>query len=480
MSKLIIDPEQPLTFREYLDICMVKELALKNEVSKIFNDFFKNFPNLTLNCFQVRHYWTGFHNAFGCFFNIKEKTKYGNTIYAGELDYDKSGFPSFQRYGVSDRLAIETEIENFLLTPTIINLLKRLVIEKKQEISLTKQFKIEEQYFTLQIDEINYADKANNENFDFMQIYPYTKTIYRLDLESQIGEHTIYYYNPLKNIFYYDEYANKMLPVSHQEKLTSLLPKLKLDELSSFALNTIKTKAQTLYSSNGFDWTTKKPNIFTLTFNPSIRLGYELDIPEKEHLVSNSSINAYLVNEEEDTLKNTSQIVDSIKKMLMNLKEKKAKVDNNLKIKIRNIAFYSSITEEKKEIDPFFKDPTILKYCDLSLIDFTNADIEGMNLSNTNASIDVKKVYHQSLKNTNLRNVNLIGQDLDGVVADNADLRGTYIFVSTDKASIVNTKFSSSSTFMLGTKLLSLEEASNMGLHIENELDPPIKRTLKL
>ena len=480
MSKLIIDPEQPLTFREYLDICMVKELALKNEVSKIFNDFFKNFPELTLNCFQVRHYWTGFHNAFGCFFNIKEKTKYGNTIYAGELDYGKSGFPSFQRYGVSDRLAIETEIENFLLTPTIINLLKRLVIEKKQEISLTKQFKIEEQYFTLQIDEINYADKANNENFDFMQIYPYTKTIYRLDLESQIGEHTIYYYNPLKNIFYYDEYANKMLPVSHQEKLASLLPKLKLDELSFFALNTIKTKAQTLYSSNGFDWTTKKPNIFTLTFNPSIRLGYELDIPEKEHLVSNSSINAYLVNEEEDTLKNTSQIVDSIKKMLMNLKEKKAKVDNNLKIKIRNIAFYSSITEEKKEIDPFFKDPTILKYCDLSLIDFTNADIEGMNLSNTNASIDVKKVYHQSLKNTNLRNVNLIGQDLDGVVADNADLRGTYIFVSTDKASIVNTKFSSSSTFMLGTKILSLEEASNMGLHIENELDPPIKRTLKL
>ena len=50
----------------------------------------------------------------------------------------------------------------------------------------------------------------------------------------------------------------------------------------------------------------------------------------------------------------------------------------------------------------------------------------------------------------------------------------------TDKASIVNTKFSSSSTFMLGTKILSLEEASNMGLHIENELDPPIKRTLKL
>ena len=480
MSKLIIDSEKPITFREYLDICMVGELALKNEVSKTFNDFFKSFPELTLNSFQVRCYWTGLHNAFGCFFNIKEKTKYGNTIYAGELDYDKSGFPSFQRYGVSDRLAIETEIENFLLTPTIINLLKRLAIEKKKDISLTKHFKIEEQYFTLQVDEINYANKANNENLDFMQIYPYTNTIYRLDLESQIGEHTIYYYNPLKNIFYYDEYANKMLPVSHQEKLTSLLPKLKLDELSFFALNTIKTKAQTIYSSNGFDWTTKKPNIFTLTFNPSIRLGYELDIPEKEHLVSNSSINAYLVNEEEDTLKNTSQIVDSIKKMLMNLKEKKAKVDNNLKIKIRNIAFYSSITEEKKEIDPFFKDPAILKYCDLSLIDFTNADIEGMNLSNTNASIDVKKVYHQSLKNTNLRNVNLIGQDLDGVVADNADLRGTYIFVSTDKASIVNTKFSSSSTFMLGTKILSLEEASNMGLHIENELDPPIKRTLKL
>ena len=484
MSKLIIDSSKPLTFREYLDICMVGELALKNEVSKTFNDFFKSFPELTLNSFQVRCYWTGLHNAFGCLFKIYEKNKNKNydTIFAGELNYDNNIFPSFRKAYLSDDLELENErkIENFLLASTIINLLKRLAIEKKKDISLTKHFKIEEQYFTLQVDEINYANKANNENFDFMQIYPYTKTIYRLDLESQIGEHTIYYYNPLKNIFYYDEYANKMLPVSHQEKLASLLPKLKLDELSFFALNTIKTKAQTLYSSNGFDWTTKKPNIFTLTFNPSIRLGYELDIPEKEHLVSNSSINAYLVNEEEDTLKNTSQIVDSIKKMLMNLKEKKAKVDNNLKIKIRNIAFYSSITEEKKEIDPFFKDPAILKYCDLSLIDFTNADIEGMDLSNTNASINLKKVYHKSIKNTNLRNVNLIGQDLDGVVADNADLRGTYIFVSTDKASIVNTKFSSSSTFMLGTKLLSLEEASNMGLHIENELDPPIKRTLKL
>ena len=54
MSKLIIDSSKPLTFREYLDICMVGELVLKNEVSKTFNDFFKSFPELTLNSFQVR------------------------------------------------------------------------------------------------------------------------------------------------------------------------------------------------------------------------------------------------------------------------------------------------------------------------------------------------------------------------------------------------------------------------------------------
>ena len=484
MSKLIIDSEKPITFREYLDICMVGELALKNEVSKTFNDFFKSFPELTLNSFQVRCYWTGLHNAFGCLFKIYEKNKNKNydTIFAGELNYDNNIFPSFRKAYLSDDLELENErkIENFLLASTIINLLKRLAIEKKKDISLTKHFKIEEQYFTLQVDEINYANKANNENLDFMQIYPYTNTIYRLDLESQIGEHTIFYYNPIKNIFYYDAFGKKMLPVKHQEKLVALLPSLKLDELPSFALNTIKTKANLLYFSNEFGWSTKKPSLFTKIFHPDMKIGYELDIPEKEHLVSNSSINAYLDEEEENTLENTSQIVGSIKSMLANLLENNAQIDSKLKVKLRNIAFFSSITEEKKEIDPFFKDPAILKYCDLSLIDFTNADIEGMDLSNTNASINLKKVYHKSIKNTNLKNINLIGQDLDGIIADNADLRGTHVFVSTDKASIVDTKFSSSSTFMLGTHILTIEEASNMGLHIENEPTDPIKRTLKL
>ena len=82
--------------------------------------------------------------------------------------------------------------------------------------------------------------------------------------------------------------------------------------------------------------------------------------------------------------------------------------------------------------------------------------------------------------NAKLRNVNLIRQDLDGILADGADLRGTGIFVSIDKISIVNTLFSSESVFMLETKILDASEVEKLGIKVEKEEEKDLSLVLKL
>ena len=82
--------------------------------------------------------------------------------------------------------------------------------------------------------------------------------------------------------------------------------------------------------------------------------------------------------------------------------------------------------------------------------------------------------------NSKLRNVNLIRQDLDGILADGADLRGTGIFVSIDKTSIVNTLFSSEAVFMLETKILDASEVEKLGIKVEQEKEKNLGLVLKL
>ena len=206
-----------------------------------------------------------------------------------------------------------------------------------------------------------------------------------------------------------------------------------------------------------------------------------LDVPDDLLLLSPVSFASHLESPEEiKESKNTENIIYSIKVMLQKLKENSIDPNQVPKIKLRNQTFYSRISESKKEIDAFFKDPEIIKYCDLSLIDFTNADIENVDLSNTNANIDLEKLYQKSILNAKLRNVNLIRQDLDGILADGADLRGTGIFVSIDKTSIVNTLFSSESVFMLETKILDASEVEKLGIKVEKEEEKDLSLVLKL
>ena len=236
---------------------------------------------------------------------------------------------------------------------------------------------------------------------------------------------------------------------------------------------------------DGYDWKDGDLTFFNkiyliLNGNELIK-GKILDAPDDLLSLSPTSFASHLENPEEiQESKNTERIIYSIKVMLQKLKENNTDPNQVPKIKLRNQVFYSHISESKKEIDVFFKDPEIIKYCDLSLIDFTNADITNVDLSNTNANIDLEKLYQKSILNSKLRNVNLIRQDLDGILADGADLRGTGIFVSIDKTSIVNTLFSSEAVFMLETKILDASEVEKLGIKVEQEQEKNLGLVLKL
>ena len=216
-----------------------------------------------------------------------------------------------------------------------------------------------------------------------------------------------------------------------------------------------------------------------------IAYGYIIDVPEELSTSTKNAFSEHLAGEieeekEKKKKENIKNIVNSIKAMLQKLKENNTDPKKVPKIKIRNLVFYNYIGDDKKEIDPFFNDPDIIKYCDLSLIDFTKANIEGFDLSNTNASIDLDKLYNKSIKGTNLKNVNLMRQDLDGILADGADLRGTNVFVSIEKTSIIGTKFSSSTTFMLETRILTESEVKELGIQVEKEESENFESVLKL
>lgn len=178
-----------------------------------------------------------------------------------------------------------------------------------------------------------------------------------------------------------------------------------------------------------------------------------------------------------DTSSNQKAIIENIKNLLKKLKNNN-KSDNIPKIRITDSIFFCDITSEKKKIDPFFMDPEIIKYCDLSAVNFEDADIRGAYLAYTNARIVLSKVYEKSIEGTNLEGIPLSGQSLDGINADNANLKSTGVFVSVDRASIINTKFSDSTVFMLGTRVLTDEEVKAMGILVSEEQE--VASNLKL
>ena len=163
----------------------------------------------------------------------------------------------------------------------------------------------------------------------------------------------------------------------------------------------------------------------------------------------------------------SESIKESIKLILTNLKNSGAQLSYAAMIKIPETLYFREISPEKKIIDPFFYDPDILKNCDLSHIDFTRADIREGYFSNTNARINLSTIYGASIEGASLENINLVGQTLDGILANNANLKGTYITVSLDECSIKNTRFGADATFLLGLSIVDKDTLEKMRINLE-------------
>jgi len=135
--------------------------------------------------------------------------------------------------------------------------------------------------------------------------------------------------------------------------------------------------------------------------------------------------------------------------------------------------FFSSITDEKKEIDPFFRDnPGVLQYCNLSFVDFDRADIRRFDLSkNPEARLKLKRLYNQDITGTNLKNnYSLSLQSLEGIKADRANLTGTNVCVPIDKFKYHdNTIFDDGCFFDIGLEKVEPEQARSMGYIVETK-----------
>ena len=165
---------------------------------------------------------------------------------------------------------------------------------------------------------------------------------------------------------------------------------------------------------------------------------------------------------------NKTSTKESIKSIIMNLKNSGVILPEFSKIIIPENVYFSEITSDKKSIDPFFKDPDVVRNCNLSMIDFTNADLRGAVLDGTGARVTLTSIYGASIEGASLRNISLAFQTLDGINANNADLRGTRVTVNLENASIVGTKFSSTEVFISGTQVLDKNTLRLMGINVED------------
>lgn len=106
----------------------------------------------------------------------------------------------------------------------------------------------------------------------------------------------------------------------------------------------------------------------------------------------------------------------------------------------------------------------LLKYLDLSKIKFKN--IENMNLSGTNAKVYINELENRSLRGTDLTNVQMFGQSLDGINIDGAVLIGTHVFVDLTKTITENAIFDETCIFWLGSREISAVEARMLGVNV--------------
>lgn len=90
-----------------------------------------------------------------------------------------------------------------------------------------------------------------------------------------------------------------------------------------------------------------------------------------------------------------------------------------------------------------------LPFLDVSAVDFSNSNLVGLNLSNTNIKqIDFSSLYQKSIHNTDFSNVSLFGKSLEDIDASGANLCGTWLQINVDSVSLNETKLDDTLLFL--------------------------------
>ncbi len=327
--------------------------------------------------------------------------------------------------------------------------------------------------------EFNTEFELHNQKFDLSLDCPSaTKGNLLRIIISNTGNRDEYYYDlETRTLLVSANGELKPLSKTTKAKILSSLPSGSLSNQDSPFRRYI-TSSNPIYKTEDGKVIAGSPTLIDRFRYGSITKGNVIMVPMLEEKKEEKSLSFSQVLTQSGTDielgKNINEIKESIKSILVKLKGQDFDRSDFVKIQISEDLFFKSIAPGRKEIDPFFQDPKIMELCDLSKIDFTNADIAGFSFEGTDATITLSTVYNSSIKGCNLKGINLYYQDLNGIVADEADLRETGVFVEIDKASIIGAKFSSSTSFMYSGQMISDDIARKMGIHIEDEKESPI------
>ena len=205
MTQLIIEPNKEIAFEDYLKLCMLQELDIRDNIASHFNNLPKYLHELQTKKVKLDNNPNKVALEIELIDSEEEKLlvsiNTGNTdnIYRslGEIPIRLSGEQDLiRKYRNKQELLYNINRSNSQGYPYF-----KKVINKSLE-KITKNFKLKDDYFILRVSQIW------EESFT---IYPYDCPIYKIDIESKTGEHDIYYYNPLKCTFYYDKKEKKAL-----------------------------------------------------------------------------------------------------------------------------------------------------------------------------------------------------------------------------------------------------------------------------
>lgn len=126
----------------------------------------------------------------------------------------------------------------------------------------------------------------------------------------------------------------------------------------------------------------------------------------------------------------------------------------------------------------FFKKMGLIPFLNLEKIDFSHHNLEGLDLSNSNIRLNLLEYSKTgfTLKNTNLENVPLLRQELNGIVADGANFRGTCIFIMPSRDRIDGAIFDESCCFFRENgSSIPFSDLRRIGFRIDKEKQLELK-----